>query len=66
MSKKEYENSKVVLSIDTEKKYKNNEKIGIVKVLLNDEVLFSEDVFVKTPKEVSFFSKIINWFKNLF
>lgn len=66
MSKKEYENSKVVLSIDTNKKYKNNDKIGIVKVMMNDEVLFSEDVFIKTNEEMSLLAKIVNWFKNIF
>lgn len=66
MSKKEYENSKVVLTLDTNKKYKNNDKIGVVKVLLKDEVLFSEDVYVKIPNKTNLFTRIKNWFLKIF
>ncbi len=66
MSKEEYENSKVVLTLDSTKNYKNNDKIGKVKVMLYDEVLYSEDVYIKTKEDMGFFEKITNWFKKIF
>lgn len=66
MSKQEYQNSKVVVSIDTNKEYKNNDKVGIVKVLLYDDVLYSEDVYIKTKENIGFFEKMKNWLKKIF
>lgn len=66
MSKEEYENSKVVLTMDTYKKHKDKDKIGVVKVMLYDEVLYSEDVYIKTKENLSFFERVANWFKKIF
>ncbi len=66
MTEEEYKNSKVVLTLDTNQKYKDNEKIGTVKVLLYDDVLYSEDVYVKIQENRNLFEKIIDWFKRIF
>ncbi len=66
MSKEEYQNSKVVLVLDTNQKHKDHEKIGTVKVLLYDDVLYSENVYVKAKTSTSFFKKIADWFKKIF
>lgn len=66
MTKEEYEKSKVILTIDTNKKYEDNDKIGTVKVLLDDDILYSEDVYVHIDENKNIFEKIIDWFKSIF
>ena len=66
MSEKEYTSSKVVLTLDTTKKHKNKDKVGVVKVLLKDKVLYQEDVFVNIKEKEGFFKKIQKFFQKIF
>ncbi len=66
MTNEEYKNSKVTITLDTNKKHKNNDKVGIVRVMLYDDVLFSEDVYIKIPNKKSFFNGFKSWLKKIF
>ena len=58
----------VLLNFKLEKlyNYKNNDKVGIVEVLINGKKVLEEDIFIVLEnKEISFFDKMKAWFKSL-
>lgn len=59
----------VFLNFKIEKKhfYNDEEEVGIVELIINDEKRLEEKIYVgkKTVEKISFFKKIGNWFKNL-
>lgn len=59
---------KTVVDIYKKEDYKNNDKIGEVVVMLNDEELYRENIYirVKVEKKEGVLTKIINFFKGLF
>ena len=59
--------NKILLNFKLEKKqnYIDNDKVGVVEVLVNDKKIHEEDIFITTKKEKSFFQKIKEWFSNL-
>lgn len=61
------EDDSVNLSFELEKNrnVKNNDKVGIVKVLIGDKVVHKEDIYakIKETKNKSFLEKIKEWFK---
>lgn len=58
----------VVLNFKLEKlyNYENNDKVGIVEVLINGKKVHEEDIFIlKDNKKLSFWDKVKAWFGNL-
>lgn len=56
---------KIKYYLKSKSSYKDDDNVGSANIYLNDKLIHSEPVYIKLEKE-SFFSKIINWFKNLF
>ena len=55
---------KLKYEISKKRKYKSNDKVGLVKVYLGDKVVHEEDIYVKKCKEKrSFWDRILSWFK---
>ncbi len=55
---------KLKYEISKKRKYKSNDKVGLVKVYLGDKVVHEEDIYVKKGKEKrSFWDRILSWFK---
>lgn len=66
----ENETGSAMLKFLLEKKtgYKDGESVGIVEVWLNDQKITEEQIYIEVnekKKSVSFFSKILNWIRNL-
>ena len=61
------EENNILLNFKLEKKqnYNNDDKVGIVEVLINDKKVYEEDIFIKKKEKLSFFDKIKRWFSNL-
>ncbi len=59
--------NKVLLNFKLEKKqnYNDNDKVGVVEVIINDKKVHEEDIFIKKKENLSFFDKIKRWFSNL-
>ena len=59
------EKDNIVLKMELNKvrKYKNNQKVGIVKVMIDQEKVYETDIYMrsKTTKKENFFSKIKRW-----
>jgi len=69
LTEKETKLTKTVVDIYKLDKYKDGDKVGEVKVLLNDEVLYKDYIYIKVGEEVKkegILDKIINFFKGLF
>lgn len=68
LTKKEKEKTKIIIDIYKLDNYDDDDVVGVVKVLIDDEEIYKENIYVKTNKEEKdgFFSKIINFFKSLF
>lgn len=66
---KESEKDSILLKFELEKKksYQDDEKVGKVIVMIGEERIYEDDVYIKAlPKEkVSFWNKIVSWFKHL-
>jgi D-alanyl-D-alanine carboxypeptidase len=65
------EKNQVSLNIILEKNenFEDNQKIGKAQVLLNNETIYEEDIYIvkkSSIKKKNFWNKIKNWFKNLF
>lgn len=61
-------NHNVLLNFKLEKKYdyKNNDNVGIVEVIINNEKVHEEKIYVlKEEKKLNFFDRVKEWFKNL-
>ena len=55
---------KLKYEISKKRKYKSNDKVGLVKVYLGDKVVHEEDIYVKKGKEKrSLWDRILSWFK---
>ena len=61
------EKNNVLLNFKLEKKqnYSDNDKVGVVEVLVNDKKVHEEDIYVTKKEEKSFFQKLKEWFSNL-
>ena len=57
----------ILLNFKLEKKqnYSDNDKVGVVEVLVNDKKVHEEDIYVTKKEEKSFFQKLKEWFSNL-
>lgn len=68
ITSEEEEKVSIVVRLDKNKTYKNDEKVGRVIVKLEEENIFTTDVFVKKDKneKKGFFDKVKNFFKKLF
>lgn len=51
------------MELNKERRYKNNQKIGIVKVMINQKEVYKEDIYMrnKATKKETFFSKLKRW-----
>ena len=56
-----------MLNFKLEKKqnYSDNDKVGVVEVLVNNKKVHEEEIFVTKKIEKSFFQKIKEWFSDL-
>lgn len=61
------EQNSVLLNFKLEKKknYNNNDEVGLVEVLINNEKVHEEKIYVKKEEVLSFWDKLKAWFKNL-
>ena len=62
------DNHKVLLNFKLEKiyEYKNNDCVGIVEVIIDDKKVHEEKIYIfKEEKEKSFWSKVKDWFGDL-
>lgn len=61
------ENNNVVLNFKLEKnkKYVNGDSIGIVEVIVNDNKVHEEKIYISKKEKVSFWQKILKWVSNL-
>lgn len=59
--------NKVLLNFKLEKKqnYSDDDKVGVVEVLINDKKVHEEDIYIKKKEKLSFFDKLKRWFNNL-
>ena len=59
--------NKVLLNFKLEKKqnYSDDDKVGVVEVLINDKKVHEEDIYIKKKEKLSFFDKLKRWFSNL-
>ena len=59
--------NKVLLNFKLEKKqnYSDDDKVGVVEVLINDKKVHEEDIYIKKREELNFFDKLKRWFSNL-
>lgn len=66
----ENETGNAMLKFSLEKKanYKDGDSVGVVEIQLNDQKIAEEPIYIEVNKQsekVSFFSKIIDWIRNL-
>lgn len=61
LSDDEVDKIKVLAKITELDNYKNDSEVGIVDVYLNDEVIFSEPIYVRLNKKENFFDKLKKW-----
>lgn len=59
--------NKVLLNFKIEKKttYSSGDEVGVVQVLVNDQKVYEEKIYVDKKESLSFWQKLKNWFKNL-
>lgn len=57
----------VLLNFKLEKKknYNNNDEVGIVEVLINNQKVHEEKIYVEKKEDLSFWDKLKAWFSNL-
>lgn len=60
-------NNEVLLNYKIEKKdnYVDGDVIGKIEVIVNNEKVHDENIYIKKVQKLSFKDKIVNWFKNL-
>ena len=61
------EQNNVLLNFKLEKKknYNNNDEVGIVEVLINNQKVHEEKIYVEKKEDLSFWDKLKAWFSNL-
>lgn len=61
------EQNNVLLNFKLEKKknYNNNDEVGIVEVLINNQKVHEEKIYVEKKEDLSFWDKLKVWFSNL-
>ena len=61
------EQNNVLLNFKLEKKknYNNNDEVGIVEVLINNQKVHEEKIYVGKKEDLSFWDKLKAWFSNL-
>lgn len=64
---KENDKNSLTLHFQLEKKreYQNQDKVGTVKVLLNNKQIHEENIYVRKSESLSWWEKVKAWFKNL-
>ena len=55
---------KIKTKIEENKKYKNNDKIGKIYIYLNDDIIYSNDIYIEKENK-SIFTKIKNIFTTI-
>lgn len=63
LTQKEKDKLLIKVIINKVNNYKDKDKIGVVRVILNNETIFETDVFVKVRKINNIWDKILSWFK---
>ena len=61
------EQNNVLLNFKLEKKknYNNNDEVGIVEVLINNQKVHEEKIYVEKKEDLSFWDKLKAWYSNL-
>ena len=61
------EQNNILLNFKLEKKknYSNNDEVGIVEVLINNQKVHEEKIYVEKKEDLSFWDKLKAWFSNL-
>lgn len=69
LSSNELDSINIKFELEKVRKLKDDIKVGVAKVLLGDEVVHEEDIYIneikKGNKKLGLFDKIKRWFKNL-
>lgn len=67
LTEEEKEKVRVIIQLIPKKDYKNNEEVGTIEVLLEDEIIFQDKVYVQKEKEkTGLWERIKRFFQNLF
>ena len=64
LTEEEFKSIKIKTKIEENKKYKNNDKIGKVYIYLNDDIIYSNDIYIEKENK-SIFTKIKNIFTTI-
>lgn len=64
LTEEEFKSIKIKTKINENKKYKNNDKIGKVYIYLNDDIIYSNDIYIEKENK-SIFTKIKNIFTTI-
>lgn len=64
LTEEEFKSIKIKTKIDENKKYKNNDKIGKIYIYLNDDIIYSNDIYIEKENK-SIFTKIKNFFTTI-
>ncbi len=66
LTNSEKDNISLKIKLTKKRDVKNNDKVGSIDVYLADQKIYTDNVYVKQiEKKQGIFSRIINWFKNL-
>ncbi len=64
LTEEEFKSIKIKTKIEENKKYKNNDKIGKIYIYLNDDIIYSNDIYIEKENK-SIFTKIKNIFTTI-
>ena len=67
LTKKEKEKTKTIVDIYKLENYKDNDVVGVVKVIVDSKEIYKENIYVKikVKEDKNFLSKIVDFFKSL-
>ena len=60
LTEEEANNLKTILKVEKLKNYKDDDRVGVYEIYLNDKLLKRIDVYVQVKKKKSFFSKLFS------
>ena len=64
LTEEEFKSISIKTKIEENKKYKNNDKIGKIYIYLNDDIIYSNDIYIEKENK-SIFTKIKNIFTTI-
>ena len=65
LNNNEQNNVLLNFKLEKNKNYNNNDEVGIVEVLINNQKVHEEKIYVEKKEDLSFWDKLKAWFSNL-